>query len=118
MSKKKFEKGAHRFAVKAEGGAEVYEFNVSAFIYDRKRFETADLFEGEDLKSEHAEMVTDLVKIDSGIIKKSGEIISDEPDGALESAQAEYETLTGKKPGTMKLGTLLKKIEEAKSKTD
>lgn len=33
----------------------------------------------------------------------------------LEAAQAEYQTLTGKKPGTMKLDTLLKKIEAAKA---
>lgn len=65
----------------------------------------------------------ELAEYEAGLEELSADIPegSEEEEGdelSLEAAQAEYETLTGKKPGTMKLETLLKKIEAAKSKTD
>lgn len=117
MSKKKLNIGTHKFGVKSEGKTEVYVFIKKAFMYNKERFETESLFDGENLKSEHAAMVTELVRIQSGIIQKTDQVLEN-TTADLESVQAEYEELTGKKPGNKKLETLLKEIETIKFKAD
>lgn len=62
------------------------------------------------------EVLEELVKINSGAIVqvKDGGKKKDDVDPDLEAARKEYEELTGNKPGTRKLETLQKEIEEAK----
>lgn len=71
MAKKAAEKApVLAFGIKSGNKSEAYEFVKPAFKYNGTVYRSEDLFEGENLKAEHVEMAADLVKINSGVIKK------------------------------------------------
>lgn len=72
MAKKaeKSRKTPFMFGVKQGEKTEILEFVRPAFKYNGQVYSTADLFDGENLKEEHAQMAADLFKIGSGVIKK------------------------------------------------
>lgn len=73
MSKsKESKKEAYSFGIKAGDETAVYAFVPVAFKHQGVVYQVAELFEGETLKSEFAELATYLVTIQSGIIAKIG----------------------------------------------
>lgn len=72
MAKKKevAKDAALAFGVKSGNKTEKFQFVAPSFILKGVRYEVKDLFEGENLKAEHDGIVAELVKIQSGIIKK------------------------------------------------